>query len=1089
MVRSFTAMMVWVMLAACGLQAQAGLLGQVSGSGGGSVAQDSLLPRLFGEPLLSLGYPDPKTFRELRDALDIALKGLGNEGLPSLTGFLEAHPDSPWRASILANLASFHRRRGRHSLAIKEAEQTWALCRGSQHPNAGPVGDQALGELLELFSRVGNRERLEALFGEIGGRRLRGVAAQKAVTARRRLSKMIHQVDTSFQCGPMALAALAPFRGQQPIEPRRPQEARSTEQGTSLAQNLDWASKWELGLQAAKRSPGSAVLLPALVHWKTGHYSALVEARGGRYHVLDRSFDEDVWITAAALDDESTGYALVPWGKLPEGWRTVDEKEAADVWGKGDVGLGPIDGPFPGDDLRPLQVSSGRARYGVYPVYSSLTVTDPVLSYRPPRGYPVVFQLTYHQRFTYQPQTFTHAHVGPNWTFGWVSYIEDDPAIPQATVALYTSEGGRHTFTGIDLGTGMFAPQLRTRERLIRTGPSRYERRMADGSVEVFAQSSGTLFPRRVFLTQRVDPSGNATTLEYDGLGRLQAVKDALGQATTLTYDETGDPYRLKVVTDPFGRKATLDYSPEGQLVKVTDAAGLSYGYAYGPDVRSPEAPADFLRLMKTPYGDYAFSTLEEGVTRWVEIQDPLGAKERIEFRNDAPGVAFVDKVLPPLGSNNQYLSRRNAFFWDRKAMALHAGEYNQAEVLHYIHGATMSVVSSLLASEKKPLENRVWYRYPDMPNNISQGTGSYPSQVARPLAPGVFDIWKATYNEWGKPTRTEDAQGRIRTFRYSPGGIDLLTVTGGEGVAERPLATYTYDEHHRVVRATDEKTGAVQATYNTYGQVTEWTGPRGQHVACSYDAKGFLTHLEARPEGLNLGFTYDALGRISTMESKGKGRLRMSYDALDRLTEVKHVDGTRETWSYDRYDLVEARNRNGRIYRVQRDALRRPISIEGPGGKSWKLEWSLGGGLLSLQAKGEKPMLWERDLQDRVVAKRFPDGRRTEFAYDVAGRRIRKVAGRTPKESGNGLVYPSLTSLQAKDLIAFLVAKADGNNAEVHPGKGMPWDDASHAPNASWEAMQIWLRIIQSPQVGTDPWRWVQPQAAEDPWALAPGR
>jgi YD repeat-containing protein len=1039
--------------------------------------------------MLKLGDPDPKTFQELRDALDVARKHLADEGLPSLTRFLETHPDSPWRASIMANLAALHRRRGRLSEAMKEAEHAWALCRESKHPNAGPVGDQALGELLELYSRVGNRVRLQSLLDEIGARKLRGVAAQKAVTARRRLSKMIHQVDTSFQCGPMALAALAPFRGQQPIEPRRPQEARSTDQGTSLAQNLDWASKWELGLQAAKRSAGSAVLVPALVHWKTGHYSALVEARGGRYHVLDRSFDEDVWITAAALDDESTGYALVPWGKLPEGWQTVGEKEAADVWGKGDVGLGPIDGPFPGDDIRPLQAPSGRARYGVYPVYSSLTVTDPVLSYRPPRGYPVVFQLTYHQRFTYQPQTFTHAHVGPNWTFGWVSYIEDDPAIPQATVSLYTSEGGRHTFTGYDAATGTFSPQLRTRERLIRTGPSRYEHRMADGSLEVFEHAGEGLVPRRVFLTQRVDSSGNGMTLEYDGMGRICAVKDALGQATTLTYGEPGDPYRLTVVTDPFGRKASLTYSPEGQLAKVTDAAGLSYSYAYGPDARSPEAPADFLRLMTTPYGDYTFSTKEEGVTRWVEILDPLGAKERMEFRNDAPGVAFVDKVIPPLGSNNQYLSRRNGFFWDRKAMALHAGDYNQAEVLHYIHGATMSVVSSLLASEKKPLENRVWYRYPDMPNNISQGTGSHPSQAGRTLSPGVFDIQKATYNEWGKPTRTEDPQGRVHTFHYSSNGIDLLKVTEGEGVAEKPSATYAYDDHHRVVRAKDDKGEVVQVAYNAYGQVTALTG-RGQRMVCSYDAKGFLTHLEAHPRGPILDFTYDALGRIQTLGSKGKGRLRMSYDALDRLTQIQHADGTRETWTYDRYDLAESRNRKGRVCRVQRDVLRRPTSIEeAPGGKSWKLDWSLGGGLLSLQAKGEKPTLWERDLQDRMTAKRFPDGKRVDFTYDVAGRRAGKLAARETKGSGTRLIQPAPTTFQAKDLITFLAVRADDHNAKPRLGKGMPGDEAIPSPGAPWEEIQARLQTLQDPRAGMDSWCWVQPQASEDPWALVPRR
>ena len=38
-----------------------------------------------------------------------------------------------------------------------------------------------------------------------------------------------------------------------------------------------------------------------------------------------------------------------------------------------------------------------------------------------------------------------------------------------------------------------------------------------DGSKEVYGQSDGsTSAPRRVFLTQLIDPQGNATTLTYD---------------------------------------------------------------------------------------------------------------------------------------------------------------------------------------------------------------------------------------------------------------------------------------------------------------------------------------------------------------------------------------------------------------------------------------------------------------------------------------------------------------------------------------------------------------------------------------------
>src|SRR5207244_13016221 len=131
--------------------------------------------------------------------------------------------------------------------------------------------------------------------------------------------------------------------------------------------------------------------------------------------------------------------------------------------------------------------------------------------------------------------------------------------------------------TGFNSTTQSYAPQLEGRAMLVRTSssPIRYERRLPDGSVEVFAQADGaSTFPRRVFMTQWKDPAGNAVTYTYDSSLRLVAATDAIGQVTTLSYDLTSDPLKVTRVTDPFGRFATFDYTSTGRLMLIPAVAG-----------------------------------------------------------------------------------------------------------------------------------------------------------------------------------------------------------------------------------------------------------------------------------------------------------------------------------------------------------------------------------------------------------------------------------------------------------------------------------------------------------------------------------
>ena len=60
--------------------------------------------------------------------------------------------------------------------------------------------------------------------------------------------------------------------------------------------------------------------IPSIAHLRPGHFAANVGEANGRYMLDDPLLGGEVWVTAAALREQSSGYFLVPEGEAPAGW-------------------------------------------------------------------------------------------------------------------------------------------------------------------------------------------------------------------------------------------------------------------------------------------------------------------------------------------------------------------------------------------------------------------------------------------------------------------------------------------------------------------------------------------------------------------------------------------------------------------------------------------------------------------------------------------------------------------------------------------------------------------------------------------------
>src|SRR5207244_8713341 len=112
-------------------------------------------------------------------------------------------------------------------------------------------------------------------------------------------------------------------------------------------------------------------------------------------------------------------------------------------------------------------------------------------------------------------------------------------------------------------------------------------------------------------------------------------------------------------------RYATSAYNARVQHATITDEIGIQSTLTYATD------GTNFITSLQNPYGTTTFATGQSGTNRWVEMTDPIGGKERVEFRDNAPGISASDPVAPA-GMTNSGLDVANTFYWYKNATNLY---------------------------------------------------------------------------------------------------------------------------------------------------------------------------------------------------------------------------------------------------------------------------------------------------------------------------------------------------------------------------------------------------------------------------------
>lgn len=1000
---------------------------------------------IFDEPLIPIGA-DPMAADN--KALADALKGYSSrtnlDDFSSLTGFLARFPNSAWSGSLLLHLGTEYYNFGYYSKALDSWQRAWEDLKDTTDPKGKAQADRALGELARMDSKLGRMDELNNLLASVTNRSLTGPATQLIHHAQEAIWLMQNRPGISFRCGPMAMDSI--LADKNPAKASNPLiiQSQSTTNGFALFQVASLSKQLGMNYQMAFRSPGAAWVLPAVVHWKVGHYAALLRRDGDRFLVKDHTFQSSLWMSASALEAESSGYFLIPPGPLPAGWRPVSQSESQNVRGKGHVsgqdanqtGSGPNvtqsggiagagasstadPGNIGGNPVGPSSCAAGGVNAGgqastpphYFPfrtpgivggprgmtqytfdtMLASLCLIDNPVGYKPPVGPWVEFIAAYNQYEANQPATFSYANLGPKWTCNWISYITDNPTSPGENVSCYQPGGGTLTFSGFNSTNGTFAPEAMTQGILTQTSSSSYQMQFGTGVRWIFALSNGaTGSSRRIFLTQIIDATGNSVTLNYDSSFRLVNIMDAIGQNTTFSYTNANFPYAITAVQDPFGRTAHFEYNASGLLSKITDMLGITSQYTYGAN--------DFINNLTTPYGTTMFSSGNTNGGPWLQATDPLGASELVE----APfgGLDSVDSEFAAVVPTNmlvtpidEFLTDRNTYFWGKQAYAMGAGNPYQATIYHFLHSLNSGIESGVLESIKEPLESRVWYNYPGMESGIQIGPQSVnePIAVGRVLDDGSSQTSYYQYNALGRITHSADPIGRSFTYVYSTNNVDLLQVIMTSHGKQEVQSMFTYNLQHEPLTITDASGQTATNTYNSRGQLLSTTDPLGESTTFAYDTNGYLLSITGALQNASdvISFTYDSFGRMRTKTDTEGYTLTYAYDPMDRITNITFPDGTSDQFVYSNLDLTASVDRLGRWTTNTYNANRQLIVTEDPLGRVTRYDYCACGALEALFDPAGNVTWWDHDVQSRVTGKHYADGSGITYTYESTTSRL----------------------------------------------------------------------------------------------------
>jgi YD repeat-containing protein len=781
--------------------------------------------------------------------------------------------------------------------------------------------------------------------------------------------------------------------------------------GFSMTDLLALSAKAGLDLIAVRSPVDGPIPVPSLMHWKRGHYSAIVDQRGGFYEVADPSFPNR-WLSGKMIMAESSRDFMVQHENIASAWGRLAQSQTDLIRG----GSYPASPGYPdtNDAFNPCSegcstCASGMAIWRVSEPCINLWLTDEPLGYNPGFGNRISFQLNYKQRETVAGTNLAVFSCGQKWDCSWISYViapSNNPA-PGSSMTMVAAGGGERTYTANGLIPEYYSRSVMSFTTNLSGVLSNCTVLYPSGASE----SYGYVFtnsPQGVlcFRTAQADPAGHTTQFIYtnsNGTNFLLAVVDTDGRTNTLSYTNTSFRNQITGVTDPFGRSTTLLYNTNGLLTNITDVMNLPSAFVYGYGTNQ------WITTLTTPYGATTFSftdnalTTNNAIDRAVLVVDPLGGTNLYVSRYQSSFLIGTNYTVPhePVGAPSiSAISMTNLNSWQWGPMqfpqlstlnmySFAPADYFKGRQRNWLFATNDVSFSDALNMEQAVSPNgstpgqQIWRGYDGQTNSV-QGTNALAAISAWNLPDANSYYQWAQRNVRGNPTALQESWSqtfggpsltRTNQYFYYANGIDLQQQIGPLG---EMVGGFSYDAYHDVLTATNALGYLTTRTYDGQSRVTSLTSFAGLTTTNIYFSSGAYTNWIQQRIDLQIHRTnsYFYANDLVVIHTNELGlAVTNTWDNLQRLTSTTYPDTTYTSNLYVNLDRVEAIDRLGNKTKHGYDNLRHLVALTNALTNVTLFSYCTCGALESVQNALGYVTTNTYDFAGRRVSIAYPDG------------------------------------------------------------------------------------------------------------------
>ena len=415
-------------------------------------------------------------------------------------------------------------------------------------------------------------------------------------------------------------------------------------------------------------------------------------------------------------------------------------------------------------------------------------------------------------------------------------------------------------------------------------------------------------------VTGVTDANGNTTKYMYSPNGKLISVIDPLGNKSEYDYDKVGNLTEVRQLTELYEaneindqnsrlRVTKYEWDELGLVEKITDALGNIEKYTYDEsgNVTSKFDKDGFLtkyaytttnQLEEVVYADGKSVKLSYNPLRQLtEIKDWLGITSI-----DVDELGRATKVTDHNGREVEYTFGTEG---ERRSIT-----YPDGKVAEYIYDDSLRLKTLIDG------ENKIDYLY-DTNNRLSDKIFSSGvstkytyndigllSELAHSDRDGILDKYTYSYdkmvNKVGIEKYRRNLEDESGKYSYSYDALSRLTEVHKDGAQIR---SFGYDEFGNRSQMTDNSV-TTNYTYNALNQLTSTNDTKGITQHFNYDKRGNLTQIL---ENNNIKNTYEfgainrltkatnAMGHIASYDYNGFG-FRVGKQVTDNLSPTKHI-------------------------------------------------------------------------------------------------------------------------------------------------------------------------------------------------------